>query len=97
MDERTQVLLTTVLGAAIGGVFGWLYLTERGRGVRTQLEPFFDSVIDEIHQAQHTVDKARFAAAEGKRAIDDVLKSSGGDPSWESRDVGQARQAQTVR
>lgn len=93
MDERTEVFLTTVLGAAVGGVCGWLYLTDRGRQVRGQLEPFFDNVIDEIHQAQHTVDKARLAANEGRRALDDVLRPAGEGASWESRDVGQSRQA----
>lgn len=97
MDERTQVFMASVLGAAIGGVFGWLYLTERGRQVRVQLEPFFDTVIDEIHQTQHTVDKARLAASEGRRALDDVIRPAGGGASWESRDVGQTPQARRAR
>jgi len=97
VDERTQVFLTTVLGAAVGGVFGWLYMTERGRQVRVRLEPFFDNVIDEIHQAQHTVDKARLAANEGRLALDDVLRPAGGGASWESRDVGQTPQARQAR
>ena len=88
MDERTQVFMTTVLGAVVGGVFGWLYLTERGRRVRVQLEPFFDTVIDEIHQTQQTVDKARLAANEGRRAIDDVLRPAG---SWAPGESGDAR------
>ena len=93
MDERTQVFMTTVLGAAVGGVLGWLYLTERGQRVRVQLEPFFDNVIDEIHQTQQTVDKARLAANEGRRALDDVLRPTGAGASWESRDAGQTPQA----
>ena len=76
MDERTQVFLASVLGAAVGGVCGWLYLTERGREVKSELEPFFDNVVDEIHQAQHTVDKARLAVVEGKRAIDGFLRAT---------------------
>ena len=97
MDERTHVFAATVLGAAAGGVLGYLYLTERGRRVREQLEPFFDSVIDEIHQAQHTVDKARLAAVEGRRTIDDVLRPSKGGASWESRDAGQPAQTHQAR
>lgn len=97
MDERTQVLMTTVLGAAVGGVLGWLYLTERGQRVRVQLEPFFDSVIDEIHQTQQTVDKARLAADEGRRAFDDVLRPAGAGASWKSSDVGQTPQAKRAR
>jgi len=67
-------LATTVLGAMVGGVLGFLYLTERGREIRTQIEPFFDAVSDELQQARRTVDKARDAASEGRRAFDDVLR-----------------------
>jgi uncharacterized protein YcfJ len=74
VDERSQVLATTVLGAMVGGVLGFLYLTERGREIRTQIEPFFDAVSDELQQARRTVDKARDAASEGRRAFDDVLR-----------------------
>lgn len=74
MDERTQVLAATALGAIVGCVFGSLYLTERGREVREQIEPFFDSVVDELQRAHRTVDKARDAASEGRRVLDDVLR-----------------------
>ncbi len=74
VDERTQVLAATMLGAVAGCVFGSLYLTERGREVREQIEPFFDSVIDEFQRARQTVDKARDAAREGQRMLDDVLR-----------------------
>ena len=76
VDERTRVLAATLLGAVVGGVLGCLYLTERGRAVRVQLEPFFDTVIDEINQARRTVEKARDAAHEGRRAFDDALRPS---------------------
>ena len=89
--------MTTVMGAAVGGMVGWLYLTERGRRVRVQLEPFFDSIIDEIHQTQQTVDKARLAANEGRRALDDVLRPSQAGTPWESGDVGQTPQARRAR
>ena len=74
MDGRTGVLAATVLGAVVGCVFGRLYLTERGREVREQIEPFFDSVLDELQRARRTVDKARDAANEGRRVLDDVLR-----------------------
>ena len=74
MDDRSQVMATTLLGALVGGVLGFLYLTERGREIRTQIEPFFDAVSDELQQARRTVDKARDAASEGRRAFDDVLR-----------------------
>lgn len=97
MDERTQVFMTTVLGAAVGGALGCLYLTERGQRVRSQLESFFDNVIDEIHQVEQTVNKARVAVDEGRRAIDDVLRPAGVGAPWKSRDSGEAPQARQAR
>ena len=76
MDERSQVMAATLLGAVVGGVLGCLYLTERGRRIRTQLEPFSDAVIDEIQQARRSVEKARDAANEGRQAFDEVLRPS---------------------
>ena len=88
MDERAQVLAATILGAVVGGVFGCLYLTERGRQVRRQLEPMFDSVIDELHQSRQTLVKARTAVEEGRGLIDDALHAP--PSSWESRDLRRA-------
>jgi len=31
--------MASVLGAVIGGLWGWLYLTEGGRRIRDQIEP----------------------------------------------------------
>ena len=76
VDERTQVLAATMLGAVLGCVFGCLYLTERGRRVRTQIAPLFDTAIDELQQTRRTLEKARVAVEEGRRTIDDVLQPS---------------------
>ena len=57
MDERSQVLLSTLLGTVIGAVVGGLYLTERGRRVRDQIEPTLDSFVSEIERVRGTVEK----------------------------------------
>ena len=88
MDERGQVLVATVLGAVMGGVFGTLYLTERGRRVRGEIEPWLDSVIDELQRTRETVDKARVAGAEGRRTLDDLLQTKPRAASaWEPRET----------
>ena len=48
MDERSRVLMATLLGAVAGGVFGWLYMTESGRRVREQIEPKLDDFMHEL-------------------------------------------------
>ena len=76
MDERSQVLFSVVLGAIAGGLVGFLYLTRRGRDVRDQIEPTLDNFVEEIDQARATVDKARQAVAEGRRAFDDMIAAA---------------------
>ena len=45
MDERSKVLMSALLGAIAGGVYGWLYMTENGRRVRDQIEPKLDDFV----------------------------------------------------
>ena len=73
MDERSQILLSTMLGAVAGAVVGCLYLTERGSRVRQQIEPTLDNFVAEIDRARGTVVRAREAAREGRRAFEDVM------------------------
>lgn len=97
MDERSQILLSTLLGAVAGAVVGCLYLTERGSRVRKQIEPALDGFVAEIDRARGTVLRAREAAREGRRAFEEVLavsrtpESNGdmGSPAARSR-VGEA-------
>ena len=90
MDERSQVILTTILGAVAGGVLGFLYLTERGGHVRAEIEPLFDTIIDELQQTRKTLEKARIAAEEGRRTVEDVLRPSSSGSAWRSGDLRQA-------
>ena len=79
MDERSRVLMTTVLGAVAGGVYGWLYLTEGGRRVRDQIEPKLDDFMKELTRVRGTVEKARTAANEGWRSLSEV---AGAQSRW---------------
>ena len=72
MEERSRVLLAALLGAVAGGVWGWLYMTENGRRVRDQIEPKLDDFMNELTRARGTVDKARTAASEGWRSLNDM-------------------------
>jgi hypothetical protein len=76
VDERSRVLTATVLGAIAGGVWGWLYLTQQGRRVRSQIEPKLDDFMRELHNVRGTVEKARSAANESWRSINDVAGAS---------------------
>ena len=78
MDERSRVLLATFLGAVIGGVGGWLYLTEGGRRMRNQIEPKLEDFIKELTAVRGTVEKARTAANEGWRSLNEVTGAASG-------------------
>ena len=80
MDERSRVLAASLIGAVAGGVWGWLYMTENGRRVRDQIEPKLDDFVNEIGRIRGTVEKARTAATEGLRSLNDV--TGGGQGRW---------------
>ncbi len=74
MNDTSRVLLATVLGAAAGGLVGYLYLTEDGRRLRSRLEPGLEDVSRELRRLRSSVEKARLAAAEGWGTIEDLAK-----------------------
>ena len=77
MDERSRVLMATFMGAVIGGVWGYLYLTENGRRIRDQIEPKLDGFIGEMARVRGTVEKARTAANEGWRSLGELTGNQG--------------------
>jgi hypothetical protein len=78
VDERGRVLMATLLGAVVGGVWGWLYLTEGGRRVRDQIDPRLDDFLNELARARGTVEKARTAANEGWRSLNEMTGAGQG-------------------
>jgi hypothetical protein len=84
VDERSRVLMATFMGAVIGGVSGWLYLTESGRRVRDQIEPKLDDFLGELTRVRGTVDKARSAANEGWRSLNEMT-GGGASGRWSAQ------------
>ena len=78
VEERSRVLLATVMGAVAGGVWGWLYMTEGGRRVRSQIEPKLDDFMRELQNVRRTVEKARTAADEGWRSLGEMTGNTQG-------------------
>jgi hypothetical protein len=70
--------MATFVGAVAGGVWGWLYLTEGGRRIRDQIEPKLDDFMTELTRVRGTVDKARTAANEGWRSLNEVAGATQG-------------------
>lgn len=78
MDERSRVLMASLMGAVIGGVWGWLYMTESGRRLRDQIEPKLEDFVNELTRVRGTVDKARSAANEGWRSLNEITGGGSG-------------------
>jgi len=73
-----------MLGAVAGGVWGWLYMTEGGRQVRAQIEPKLDDFMRELQHVRGTVEKAKTAANEGWRSLNEMTGGAvgGGQGRW---------------
>ena len=72
MDDRSRVLTAACVGAVLGGLWGWLYLTTNGGTVRSHIGPALDRFTDEIKAAHATADKAGAALADARKLLDDV-------------------------
>lgn len=75
------------LGAIIGGVAGYLFLTDDGRRLRERLEPGMDDLLREMRHLRSAAEKARLAAAEGLMTVSELRKgvSAGADDAWGAR------------
>ena len=82
--------MSALLGAALGGVVGYLYLTEQGRHVRGQIEPTLDGIVAELERARATGEKVRKVAREGQRTLNDLVGEDRARSAWESAEFRQA-------
>ncbi len=72
VTDSNRVAFASALGALVGGLWGYLYLTESGRRFRVQLEPRIDDFLNEMHRMQGTVHKAREAAGESWSSLQEI-------------------------
>lgn len=69
MDDSSQVLLSTLVGATLGSVVGYLYLTDHGRRVRDQIELTLDAIAIEFQRSLEMGAKLRKVACKGEGAF----------------------------
>lgn len=84
MDDRSRVLAIVLVGAAMGGVAGYLLLTENGRRLRSQIEPTFEEIVRELNRLSVTVNKARTVATEGWRLLTEIAGEAEPPSRWGS-------------
>jgi hypothetical protein len=64
--------MAAMVGAAVGGMIGYLYLTSGGRRFMDQLEPRLETVAREFNKLRRTLTKAQAVAGEGWRSLSDL-------------------------
>ena len=69
MSEQSRVMMGAVVGALVGAVGTYLFLTESGRGLRDRLEPAVDEMQREFARFQRTLEKLGDMAGEGARVV----------------------------
>ena len=70
---RSREMAATVVGAVLGGVAGYLFLTDRGRSIRRQIEPALAELSSEITSFRGTVATATEVASEGWKLVNVAL------------------------
>ncbi len=84
MNERSRVLLASLLGAALGAVVGYLYMTESGQRVREQIEPALDAIGSELRRARDAGEKVKEVAREGQQTLNSLVGEGRAQTVWES-------------
>jgi hypothetical protein len=69
VNEQSRVMTSAVVGALVGAAVGYLFFTERGRGVRDRMEPAMDDLRQEFARFQRTFEKVGEMASEGWRVF----------------------------
>ena len=76
MRDRTAVLIGLAAGAVVGGVAGWLWLSEDGRRLRVRLEPRLQDLANQAMALSASASRLKVVARQGVQAAQDVASRS---------------------
>jgi hypothetical protein len=74
---NSRAMAAAIVGAVVGGLAGYLFLTDDGRRLRRQLEPALDDFARELNSFRATVTKAAGVANEGWQLLNEAMGDSG--------------------
>jgi gas vesicle protein len=70
--DRAAILLGLVAGAALGGVAGWLWLTDDGRRLRARIEPQLQDLAGHALKLRDSAARVQRVARESVRTVEEV-------------------------
>jgi len=73
VSNSSRAVAATVVGAVVGGVAGYLFFTDHGRGVRRSLEPMLDDIARELSSFRTTLRRASGVASEGWKLLNEAI------------------------
>ena len=76
MTDNSRAVVATVVGAVLGGLAGYLFFTDRGRVLRTRMEPMIDDAARELRQFRETIVRAAAVAGDGWRLLNEAISES---------------------
>jgi hypothetical protein len=74
--NNSRAIAATIVGAVLGGMAGYLFLTDHGRSIRRQIEPALDDFANELMSFRATVQKAAGVATDGWKLLNEALGES---------------------
>lgn len=79
INDNIRIAAAGAVGAFLGGVAGYLFLTDRGRAARRQIEPAIEDLRRELMSFAKSLEGAGGVAREGWKALQELMTES--DPS----------------
>jgi gas vesicle protein len=70
--DRTAIVLGLVAGAVVGGIAGWLWLTDDGRRLRARIEPQLQELAGQALKLRDSASRVQQVARESARTVQEV-------------------------
>jgi hypothetical protein len=84
VSQNARALGAALVGAAIGGLAGYLLFTPEGRRMCRRIEPALDELQQELNSFRSTVQKAASVASDGWRILNEAIGEGPSVPRYAS-------------
>jgi hypothetical protein len=90
VEDRSRIALSVLVGAAVGGVLGYLLLTDAGRRARVGLRGELEGLLDEANRFSGSIERVRGVASDGWHSLKEVFAAlTEGEPPSDEPDPAE--------